>query len=481
MTTSEDLLRTLRTWHKLPAKQLLERLGISRATLMRAVRELGSQVVSRGRARRTAYAARRALRGSLQALPLYRIDQEGQAHEVSMLYPVYPAGCAADFLEPLDWPLDEDMQDGWFEGLPYPLDDMRPQGFLGRRFACHHADLLQVSTDPKVWSEDDTLYALTLLGSDQPGNYVLGEPALRQWLAHSQQDAPPLEDSQVVPAYLLKAEEAMTHGAAGSSAGGEFPKFTAFREVAGKPTHVIVKFSGSDGAPGTVRWSDLLVCEHLALCAVAGHLGLEAARSRIHQAGGRTFLEVERFDRHGRLGRSPVCSWSALNAALFGLAGKPWPEGGAALFKQGLIDTGCLAAVQRLWLFGQLIANTDMHDGNLSFRPGLQLTPVYDMLPMGYAPVRGVELPVKDFAPPLPLPAERNAWLAAARAAEKFWIAASGDARISKDFRAICTQNAGKIRKALRGLSPGRENLVRPVAAVRKPMPISRPKRRTGG
>ncbi|HEY5580557.1 MAG TPA: DNA-binding protein, partial [Rhodoferax sp.] len=73
MTSSENVLRTLRTWHKLPSRQLLERLGISRATLMRAVRELGPQVVSRGRARRTAYAARRALRGSLPALPLYRI------------------------------------------------------------------------------------------------------------------------------------------------------------------------------------------------------------------------------------------------------------------------------------------------------------------------------------------------------------------------------------------------------------------------
>ena len=70
MTISEDLLQTLRTWHKLPAGQLLGRLGVSRATLMRAVRELGPQVVMRGRARSTTYAARRALRGSLGALAL---------------------------------------------------------------------------------------------------------------------------------------------------------------------------------------------------------------------------------------------------------------------------------------------------------------------------------------------------------------------------------------------------------------------------
>lgn len=449
MKSSEDLLRTLRTWQKLPAGQLLERLGVSRATLMRAVRELGPQVVARGRARRTAYAARRALRGSFQALPLYRIDPGGQAHDAAMLYPLHPAGCALDTPEPLGWPLDENMQDGWFEGLPYFLDDMRPQGFLGRHFARRYADLLQVSTDPKDWSEDDTLHALTLLGSDAPGHYVLGEPALRQWLADSGQHAPPVEDSQLSQAYRLKAEEAMAHGTAGSSAGGEFPKFTALREVAGKPVHVIVKFSGSDESPGTVRWSDLLVCEHLALRAVAGHLGLEAAVSHIHQAGGRTFLEVERFDRHGRRGRSPVCSWSALNAALFGLPGRPWPQGGAALLKHGLIDTECLAALQRLWLFGQLIANNDMHDGNLAFKPGLQLAPVYDMLPMGYAPVRGVELPVKDFVPPLPLPAEREAWGAAARAAGHFWASARDDARISKDFQAVCGQNADKVRKAL--------------------------------
>jgi hypothetical protein len=104
-------------------------------------------------------------------------------------------------------------------------------------------------------------------------------------------------------------------------------------------------------------------------------------------------------------------------------------------------------------LFGRLIANTDMHDGNLSFKPGLQLAPVYDMLPMGYAPVRGVELPHMDFMPPLPLPAERDAWLVAARAAEYFWLSASTEARISKGFQAICAQNAGKVRKASAALS----------------------------
>ncbi len=120
-----------------------------------------------------------------------------------------------------------------------------------------------------------------------------------------------------------------------------------FRDVAGRQAHVIVKFSDSDASPGTVRWSDLLVCEHLALCTVARYLNVQAAVSRMFQADGRTFLEVERIDRHGRLGRSDVCSWAALNGALFGLAGKPWLEGVAAMRQRGLVDAGTDAAVKR--------------------------------------------------------------------------------------------------------------------------------------
>lgn len=72
-------------------------------------------------------------------------------------------------------------------------------------------------------------------------------------------------------------------------------------------------------------------------------------------------------------------------------------RGGVA--QNGLIDADTHAQVSRLWWFGRLIANTDMHDGNLAFKPGLKLAPVYDMLPMGYAPVRGMELPLRGFAP----------------------------------------------------------------------------------
>lgn len=101
-----------------------------------------------------------------------------------------------------------------------------------------------------------------------------------------------------------------------------------------------------------------------------------------------------------------------------------------------------------------------MHDGNLSFMPRtsgpaspLFLAPAYDMLPMLYAPQRGVELPSLNFTPRLPLPGERDAWQAAAAAADRFWARAADDARISADFRAVCADNMKAVRSVRQHLN----------------------------
>lgn len=442
-----DLLQLLGIQGRTPAAELLVRLGISRPTLSRLIRAHGNAIVTRGKARRTAYAARRPVRGNADPIPLYRVDPAGHGRQLGWLEAIYPHGCVLAFEDPVTWPLDEVMQDGWFEGLPYLLDDMRPQGFLGRNFARQNALLLQVSDDPTQWGDDDVLHALAVLGSDAPGDWIVGEAAYRRHLQALQTPEPFLPEAEVVAAYQGLAQEAMNYGVGGSSAGGEFPKFTARRLIAGVPTHVLVKFSGDDPSPGTQRWADLLICEHLALETIAGELHLEAAKSNIYQAGGRTFLEVQRFDRHGAFGRSPMCSWAAMNAALFGLAGKSWIVGAAALQAAGYLTEDIVQDITRVWHFGQLIGNSDMHDGNLSFRPGLELTPLYDMLPMLYAPMRGVELPERQFVPPLPLPHETQLWRDAARAAEVFWARAAGDNRISANFRHMCTANAQVVRQ----------------------------------
>ncbi|WPX43826.1 type II toxin-antitoxin system HipA family toxin YjjJ [Undibacterium sp. CCC3.4] len=404
-------------------------------------------MVSRGRARKTSYAARRAIRGSQAPLMLYSVDTTGRTHEAGQLEAIYPAGCAMRFATPLPWPLYEEMQDGWFRGLPYPLADMRPQGFVGRNFAHQYASILQVDADLTRWSEDDVLHVLSLLGSDQAGNYILGEAALRRFYEEQQSKPPFLTEDAIVTAYPALAQQALSHGTVGSSAAGEFPKFTA-RRMTSTAQHVIVKFSGSDASPQAQRWSDLLVCKHLALNTIADTLHVAAANSRIYQFGARTFYEVDRFDRHGEFGRSGVCSWHEMNVALFGKAGS-WSAAADDLLENNYIAPETRGQIQLLELFGHLIANTDMHDGNLAFQPNLMLAPAYDMLPMFYAPQRGVELLDRKFTPTLPSPRERSAWLQAAAAAAVFWHRAACDPRISDRFRTISAANAQQIERLI--------------------------------
>jgi serine/threonine protein kinase HipA of HipAB toxin-antitoxin module len=240
---------------------------------------------------------------------------------------------------------------------------------------------------------------------------------------------------------------------AGSSAGGEFPKFTVGRRWKSGAGHAIVKFSGADDSPAVRRWSDLLVCEHLALEALRELLGLAAAQSAIYHFAGRIFLEVRRFDRHGLFGRSPVCTLGSINAALLGQRVTAWPTTALAMHQAGWLAAADVERVALLWWFGRLIANADMHEGNLAFRPGpgpgLLLAPAYDMLPMHYAPLRGGELPQRLFAPELPLPAESAHWRTAADAAVRYWHRCAGDPRISAEFRRTCAANADALLRAL--------------------------------
>lgn len=101
--------------------------------------------------------------------------------------------------------------------------------------------------------------------------------------------------------------------------------------------HVIVKFSGADGSAAVRRWSDLLVCEHLALRALQALPDLAVACSRIVQHAGRTFMESERFDRHGMWGRSPLVSLGTLDQALIGSGSHDWPALAQRLANMGLL------------------------------------------------------------------------------------------------------------------------------------------------
>jgi hypothetical protein len=446
------------------ATTLAGELGVSVATLHRLLQENAGQVLSAGQARRSRHAWRRPLRDGRSTLPLAAIDAEGRAHDAGTLALVQPGGCwlplagtpwplPAPAKGPRRDPLFDAMHDGWWPGLPYPLQDLRPQGYLGRQLARAGHAAWGVSPDPQRWSDDEVLQVLAQAGSDGPGDLVVGEAAVAAWQARRVAPLQMLPTHALGPAYAALADEAVAAGVAGSSAAGEFPKFPALRQRDGAATpHVLVKFSGAGGSAAEQRWADLLVCEHLALQALPTGLGLAAASSAIVQHADRTFLEVERFDRHGDWGRSPLVSLATLDAAFIGQGSGDWPALVARLVALGLIDDpdgAAHAAITRLWWFGRLIGNTDMHAGNLSFRPAasgrLRLAPAYDVLPMAWAPLPGGEVPPRDAPPPPPPPAQRAPWLQACAAAIAFWSAAAVDRRIGTGFRGIARAQADAL------------------------------------
>jgi len=162
------------------------------------------------------------------------------------------------------------------------------------------------------------------------------------------------------------------------------------------PRHVIVKFSEREEGPVSERWRDLLLAEHLALETLR-EAGIPAAKTRILDHGGQRFLEVERFDRTGNLGRRALFSLAALNSEFVGAGTGGWPIIASRLAAEGQIRTDAADGADLLWAFGTLIGNSDMHDWNLSFvsehgRP-YGIAPAYDMTPMAFAPRSGGGLP----------------------------------------------------------------------------------------
>lgn len=130
-----------------------------------------------GQGRNTRYAATRHLRRLGDRWPLYRIDDDGRVRKFCQLTALFGDGCLVLPVEPADWLLGE-FSDGLFPGLPCFLDDIRPQGFLGRLFGQRCAPELGLDPDILRWNEGAVLTASLLRGDDGPGNFVLGDQAL---------------------------------------------------------------------------------------------------------------------------------------------------------------------------------------------------------------------------------------------------------------------------------------------------------------
>ena len=368
----------------LSARQISEIIGVSQPTISRTLTELGDEIVRIGAARSIHYALRDATRG-LPDFPVYRVDAEGRIRQLGMLIPVRPEGFVM---------CQENGVTLHSHGLPWWLFDMRPQGYLGRAYAARYGAELGLPERLTDWADTHALRALLAHGHDVVGNLLLGDIARDRFLAASVPD--PIEEKQKAKAYTRLAIEAARGEKPGSSAGGEQPKFTTFAITPDGPRHVIVKFSEMEESPVSERWRDLLLAEHLALDTLR-EAGVPAAKTRIVDHGSQRFLEAERFDRIGNLGRRALCSLAALDAEFGGAGTGGWPIIARRLAADGQIRQEAADRADLLWAFGTLIGNTDMHSGNLSFvsehgRP-YDIAPAYDMTSMTFAPRSGGGLP----------------------------------------------------------------------------------------
>lgn len=424
------------------ATTLAKALGVSNPTLLRIIQERGNDIVRVGTTKNARYALRRQLRGNNESIPVYKVERNGRGSFLAFMDLAASEGAVLD-VRAMGWPTASDTS-SWWDGLPYPLADMRPQGFLGRSLARQISQTFGVSENPEEWSDDDVTYILTVKGSDTQGNLIVGDTSYQEFLQTVINPIIPINEDELPQRYVELAQTATQYGGGGSSAGGEFPKFTTKRELkeASNP-YVIVKFSGADNSPSVRRWSDLLVCEHLALDVIRRSGRLLAPLSRVIEVGGRTFLEVERFDRIGERGRIGTSSLASLDNAYVGMGNGSWIDAAQRLVKEKVIPENLIDDISVMWWFGKLIANTDMHFGNLTFliEPPITLSPAYDMLPMLYAPLAGGEVPIREFQLTLPKPQEEHAWNQAFRMAIEFWDIAANDARITEGFRAICAGN----------------------------------------
>lgn len=427
------------------SRVLCQALGVSQPTFSRLVRALGDEILVVGRSMRTLYALPRNIQGVPARIPVYEIRSLGEApRTLATLHPVAPNGFYVEHA----------AGSGTFhEGIPWFLLDLAPAGFLGRLVPRRHPDL-DLPDDVRQWSDDHVLRYITRYGWDLPGAFIVGEAAFATYL--EQQEGPEdLVEAQVrTVRYPEIANQVFSFGAPGSSAGGEQPKFLATRSDGVTRTPVLVKFSPPGDETSSRRVADLLISEHMALETLRGH-DLPAARSCVVTGRGRTFLEVERFDRDGVRHRRGTCTLAALDVAFIGNDLRSWSAAAKHLVRQHRLDHRDLKRVRLLELFGRLIGNTDMHFGNLAFyvdgtRP-TGLAPAYDMLPMHFSP-RGGEVPHAPHVLPRLSPVWADVALPAIDAAEDFWRRVAASDSISPEFRRIGAQSHERVA-ALRALA----------------------------
>ncbi len=421
--------------------ELQSRLSVSQPTLSRTIARMGERVVRVGDGRSARYGLRRELPHIGSSWPVFQISERGEPERrgslIALARDQYCLAPASDRGGELS------------DGLPFFLQDLWPQGFIGRTVPKRFPELA-LPARIADWNDTHALAYLSLRGEDCVGNVLLGEESLQRFLRRLQLPQAHVAQNARQESYPSLADSAIAGTPAGSSAGGEHPKFTAAVRVGSAVRNVLVKFSPAGTDRVSRRWSDLLVAEHLAGKALH-EFGVITCVSEPIPAGNRMFLESERFDRVGERGRIGIVSLAAVADHYIGRRDN-WTAAMNSLRAAGHVSAADCETVRRAATFGQLIGNSDMHFGNLSFyfsfgQP-LSLAPIYDMLPMTYAPVAADELPDRPFEPPLPNAGNLDIWKSVAECAEAYWRDVAAHRLVSREFAAQASGNAASIAQA---------------------------------
>jgi hypothetical protein len=410
---------------------LLDELSISQPTFSRLWAKVKDGVaLGAGRARQ--YALRRAVPGVTSPVPVFRVSAAGQVEPIGHIEPLCDGFYVFTFLEGSEYRL--------FEGMPYFLRDLRPQGFLGRMEPGKNREL-DLPADILRWTDEQVLKYVCRRSEHAPGNLIVGNESYARYLAAAAtaKETLVLNDERAAR-YPWMAAQSMQGEPPGSSAGGEQPKFTAAVQRGGEGEtieHVIVKFSPPVDSASGRRWGDLLVCEHLALEILAAHQ-IAAARTSLLEAGGRVFLEVIRFDRVGLQGRLPMATFAALDGDL-GMLDQNWTVVARELGRLAELSAADVRTVEILDLYGALIGNTDRHHGNIALAWTLaqrhSLLAAYDMLPMVYRPNAHGEIIARAWVPNLGVGLALQHLPLCHQMAKQFWHRVLEDQRISPDFK----------------------------------------------
>ena len=366
---------------------------------------------------------------------IYQVDEEANIAKIGVLH-----NTSDGFYFDADYPsfFGNEFDKKIFPGIPWFLNEHRPQGYVGRNIVYNLSKSSGISNDLKSWNDKDIINYAVRFGDDLSGALVVGDDAKNVFLQGRDAD---IEESARRKMYPVFAREAISNGVPRSSAAGEQPKFCALiKSTDNTYRNVMVKFTGEMNNDINRRWADLLVCEYIAL-QVLGKYGFPVAKAELIQSENRMFLEYDRIDRVGRYGRRMTSSLTGIDSAFIGVGDGPWAE--AMRKASEYFDASEIEMVERIYNFGFAIGNTDMHFGNISFyllrKPPFKLAPIYDMLPMFYAPLSDNSLrsEVLKFIPP----SKESKALA-----KEFWEAVIKHTKVSDNFKKIASENLNVLR-----------------------------------